>query len=130
MTSISSIGPSVAGYNYTLTCTVTVTEGMLATPNIWWTNADNQLISSSGDIILHDPLTAGLATNLTLYFDPIRTMDGGTYICMASVSSPALATPLNSSSTHVISVLLSKCYTHCRVLSTGGGRGKLLLLMA
>ena len=112
MTSILSIGPSVAGYNYTLTCTVTLIEGMLATPNIWWTNANGQLISSSVDIILHDPLTTGLTTNLTLYFDPIRTVDGGTYVCLTSVSSPALATPLNSSATHIISVLLSKCYTH------------------
>lgn len=109
-TSISSIGPSVAGYNYTLTCAVLLIEGILATPNIWWTNANGQVISSSGDIILYDPLTTGLTTNLTLYFDPIRTMDGGTYICMASVSSPALTTPLNSSTSHVISVLLSKCY--------------------
>lgn len=108
MISISSISPSVAGYNYTLTCTVMLIEGMSSTPNIWWTKADGQQISSNEDIILHDPLTLGLTTNLTLYFDPIRTTDGGTYNCMTSASSPALATPLNSSATYAISVLLSK----------------------
>ena len=105
--SISSTSPSVAGYNYSLTCTAMLIEGMSGTPNIWWTKTDGQQISSSGDIIIHDPLTLGLTTNLTLSFDPIRTTDGGTYNCTASVSSPALATPLNSSTTYVISVLLS-----------------------
>ena len=108
MTSVSSIGPSVAGYNYTLVCTVTLIEGMLGAPNIWWTNTNGRLITSSGDIILHDPLTSGLTTTLTLYFDPIRTTDEGTYNCMASVSSPALATPLNSSTAYIVNVLLSK----------------------
>lgn len=110
MMSINSVSPSVAGYNYTLTCTVTLTEGILGTPTIWWTNADGQQISSSGDIILHDSMTSGLTTNLTLYFDPIRTTDEGIYNCVASVSSPSLATPLNSSTTYFISVRLSKCY--------------------
>ena len=110
MTSISSIGPSVAGYNYTLTCTVTLIEGMSGAPNIWWTDADGQLVSSSGDIILYDPLTTGRTTTLTLYFDPIRMTDGGMYICMASVPSLALTAPQNSSTNHVINVLLSKSY--------------------
>ena len=106
-TSVSSTSPSVAGYNYTLTCTVTLIEGMLDTPRVWWTDADGQLITSMGDIVLYDPVTSGLTTNLTLYFDPIRATDGGRYNCMASVSSPALAAPLNSSTIHDMSVLLS-----------------------
>lgn len=110
MTSISSIGPSVAGYNYTLTCTATLIKGMSGAPNIWWTDVDGQLVSSSGDIVLYDPLTTGLTTTLTLYFDPIRLMNGGMYICMASVQSLALTAPLNSSTSHVINVLLSKPY--------------------
>ena len=107
-TSIRSIGPSVAGYNYTLTCIATLIEGMSDTPNIWWTHTDDQLVSSVGDIILHGPITTGLSTTLTLYFDPIRTMDGGTYICIASVPSPALTAPVNSSTTYDIIVLSSK----------------------
>ena len=65
-------------------------------------------MSSSGDIILHDPLTTGLITTLTLYFDPVRTTDGGTYFCTASVLSPALAAPVNSSTAYDITVLLSE----------------------
>jgi hypothetical protein len=81
---------------------------MSDTPSIWWTNTDGRLVSSGGDIILHDPITTGLSTTLTLYFDPIRTMDGGTYICIALVPSPALAASVNSSTTYDIFVLSSK----------------------
>ena len=107
-TLISSIGSPVAGYNYTLICTVTLTEGLLDTPTIWWVDRNGQLITSAGDVILYDPLTSGLTTNLTLYFDPIRTRDEGTYICIASVSSPALSGVLNSSAVYAIDVQQSK----------------------
>ena len=103
----------MAGYNYTLTCTATLIEGMSDTPSIWWTHTDDQLVSSGGDIILHDPITTGLSTILTLYFDPIRIMDGGIYICVASVPSPALTAPLNSSTAYDIIVLSSKSYLFC-----------------
>ena len=81
---------------------------MSGTPNVWWTNAEGQLVSSSGDIILHNPQTIGLTTTLALYFDPIRTTDGGSYVCTASVVSPALAAPVNSSTAYDIIVLLSE----------------------
>ena len=107
-TSISSIGPPVAGYNYTLICTVTLTEGLLDIPTVWWVDRDDQLITPTEDVILYDPLTSGLTTYLTLYFDPIRTRDKGTYICMASVSSPAVSSALNSSALYTVDVQLSK----------------------
>ena len=34
MTSVSSLGPAVAGYNFTLTCMVTLIEGLQGTPNV------------------------------------------------------------------------------------------------
>lgn len=107
-TSISSIGPPVAGYNFTLICTVTLTEGLLDTPAVQWVDSDGQLIMSAEDIVVHDPLTSGRVTNLTLFFDPIRTRDEGTYICVASVSSSALSGVRNSSASTTIDVLLSK----------------------
>ena len=111
-TSVSSIGLPVAGYNFTLVCTVTVTEGLLGTPAVWWVDGDGQQISSAGDIVLYDPVTSGLTTNLTLYFDPIRTRDEGSYTCMATVSSPARMGVLNASSMYLIDVQLSKNNCH------------------
>ena len=112
-TSISSIGLPVAGYNFTLVCTVTLPEGLLGIPSVWWTNHDGQQIRSAGDIVLYDPVTSGLKTNLTLYFDPIRTRDEGSYTCMAAVSSPAHMGVLNASSAYDVDIQLSKnSYCH------------------
>ena len=107
-TSISSVGPPVAGYNYTLICTVTLTKGLLGTPTVEWVGSDGQLVVSAEDVIVYGPVTSGRTTNLTLFFDPIRTRDGGMYICMASVSSTALSGVLNSSMTYSVNVILSK----------------------
>lgn len=108
MTSISSVGLPVAGYNYTLICTVTLIEGLLGTPTVEWVGSDGQIVVSAEDVIVYDPVTFGRTTNLTLFFDPIRNRDEGVYICMASVSSTALSGALNSSTTYFINVTLSK----------------------
>ena len=108
MTSINSLGLPVAGYNYTLICTVIVTEGLLGTPTVEWVGSDGQLVVSAEDVIVYDPVTSGRTTNLTLFFDPIRTRDEGVYMCVTSISSAALSGTLNSSTTYFINVLLSK----------------------
>ena len=108
MTLISSVGPPVAGYNYTLICTVTLTEGLLGTPTVEWIGRDGQLVVSAEDVIVYDPVTSGRTTNLTLFFDPIRTRDEGSYTCMATVSSPAHMGALNATSVYSIDVQLSK----------------------
>ena len=111
-TSVSFIGLPVAGYNFTLVCTVTLTEGLLGTAAVWWVDGDGQQIRSAGDIVLYDPMTSGLTTNLTLFFDPIRTRDEGSYMCMATVSSPARMNVLNASSVYLVDVQLSKNNCH------------------
>lgn len=107
-TSIDSIGLPVAGYNFTLVCTVILPDGLLGIPTVWWVNDDGHQIRSAGDIVLYDPVMSGLTTNLTLYFDPIRTRDEGSYTCMATVSSPAHMGVLNATSVYSIDVQLSK----------------------
>ncbi len=87
---------------------MTQTEGLVGTPSIVWMDSLGQQITSTGDIILSDPVTSGQATSQILYFDPIRTSDEGTYTCMAMLSSSALTTPLNSSTTNVVTVQQSK----------------------
>ena len=107
-TSINAIGPPVAGYNFTLTCTVTLIEGLFGIPQVLWINSNGQQINSSGDVILNDPVTSSQSTNLTLYFDPIRTSDGGTYTCLAILPLFTLTTVLNSSATYFINVQKSE----------------------
>ena len=107
-TSVSALGPPVAGYNFTLSCTVTLTAGLLGPPLVVWVDASGQQISSTEDITLGDPAILGQVTNRTLNFDPIRTSDGGTYTCLATLSSSALATPLNISTAYTVRVQQSK----------------------
>ena len=108
MTSISSIGQPVAGYNFTLICSVTLIDGLTGMPTVTWIDSSDQQITSAGDLTVNNPMIAGLQTNRTLYFDPIRTRDMGTYTCVATLPSPALSTPLNTSALYTINVQLSK----------------------
>ena len=88
-----------------------MTEGLLGTPSVWWVGRDGQPITSDGDdVVIYDPVISGLTTIVTLFFDPIRTRDEGTYTCMASLPSPALTTLLNSSTASFVDVQLSKYY--------------------
>lgn len=87
---------------------MTLTEGLLGIPSVVWIDSNGQQINSANDIVLSDPMTLGQITNLTLYFDPIRATDGGTYTCMTTLSSSALGTPLNTSSIYIVSVQQSK----------------------
>ena len=108
MTAISTLGSPVAGYNFTLTCTVTVTEGLTEIPIITWVDSSGQSLNSTGDLIVLEQVSSRQATNRTLYFDPLRTSDEGAYRCIVTLSSPALTLPLNSSATYLIDAQQSK----------------------
>lgn len=105
--SINSDGPSVAGYNFTLTCTVMSIEG-LGTPNVLWVDAEGYPANSTDDILLGDLMTSGQITTRNLYFDPIRISDEGIYTCISTLYSPSLDSHLNSSASYELNVQLSK----------------------
>ena len=107
MTSISADGPSVAGYNFTLTCLVMIVEG-LDMPSVLWVDSKGQSISSNEDIVLGDLISSGRIMSRTLYFDPVRTSDKGTYTCEAALFSSSLNIQLNSSASFNLDVQLSK----------------------
>lgn len=86
---------------------MTLTEG-LGIPSVLWTDSSGRPVNSSDDIMLGDPVTLGQTTDRILSFDPIRTSDEGTYICMATLPSPSLSTLLNSSASYVLIVQQSK----------------------
>ena len=106
--SVVSTALPVAGNNYTLTCTVTLTNGLSGFPEVMWLNSNGQEIVSEGDTTVYGPLTSGLITTLILEFDPLRIRDEGLYTCDAVYSSPILATEVNSSATEYIDVELGK----------------------
>ena len=103
-TSITTLESAVAGYNYSITCSVTLVSGLNGNLNITWINSDGQIIYSNGDIILQNQIMVNEVSNLTLYFYPLRTAHNGSYICIAELYSSVLSYPLNSSASYLINV--------------------------
>ena len=106
--SITSTASPVAGNNYTITCSVTLADGLSGFPEVTWINSDGQEIVSEGDTTVYGPLTSGLVTNLILQFDPLRIINEGLYTCFGVFSPVILSTELNSSDTIFIDVDLGK----------------------
>ena len=119
-TSISTRGLSVAGYNFTLTCSVRTVEG-LDVPSVLWVDSEGQSINSSEDIVLGDLMYSNNGVSRDLYFDPIRTSDEGMYTCLAKLYSPSLDILLNSSVSYNLDVQLSKIIAHHKIIM---GMGK------
>ena len=106
--SVASTALPVAGNNYTISCSVTLTNGLSGFPQVIWLNSEGQEILSEGDTTVYGPLTSGLITTLILEFDPLRVSDEGLYTCYAEYSSPLTSTAINSSATEFIDVELGK----------------------
>lgn len=102
--SLNSLQVPVAGYPYNLTCTVTLSPGLSLLPLIMWIANSTQLSNVTTSSLVSSDLT----TNLTLAFNPLRVADEGMYSCVVNVSSPALLSPLSSSTSQYIDVQLSK----------------------
>lgn len=84
---ITSLGDSVVGENYTLNCTVSIIENIVgnAILSSTWTNANGRPLESDLTI------THGASTSFMLHFSPLHASDGGQYICNASVTVPELS---------------------------------------
>ena len=99
----------MAGLPYTLTCTVSIIEGLTVGPREFlWLDANDEEVIPDGDLVVEGPVTSGLVTTLNLHFDQLRISDEGDYTCLAEVASPALSTSLNQSAEEYIDVELSK----------------------
>ena len=79
----TSGGDTVAGEQYTLTCTVTVPEssGLSGTPTVEWTGDEGKTGFTEGTAE-----TSGRMTTLTLTFTQLRDSQDGMYTCMAAFS--------------------------------------------
>ena len=81
-------GSSVAGDEYTLTCTVTeLIDGLTNMPTLEWLDSVNNPVSGGG-ITVGDMNSNDTSATLTLTFNPLRTSHGGEYTCRATLVSP------------------------------------------
>ena len=70
--------PLVAGQSYTLYCNGTVLGNLSLTPVVTWNNS-NGVVTNGNDITV---------SGGSLSFNSLRTLHGGQYICMSTVSYP------------------------------------------
>ena len=86
---ITTSGDTVAGEQYTLTCTVTVSEssGLSGTLTVEWTGDEGKTSVTEGK-----PDTSGRVTTLTLTFNLLQDSEDGVYTCMAAfdLTDPAI----------------------------------------
>ena len=85
---IGTSGSSVAGDEYTLTCTVTeLLSGLTNMPTLQWLNSDNSPVTGN-DISVGEVNSMDTSATLTLTFTPLHTSHGGEYTCTAMLKSP------------------------------------------
>ena len=90
---VSRSGTARAGMVYNLTCTASKVDYLAHSPTASWTNFEMMPVSNGNDITLSTS-SNGTSTVSTLTFDPMRTSHNGAYMCVGSLDSPALQTPL------------------------------------
>jgi len=103
-TSINAIGLAVAGYNFSMTCTATLAEGLYGNPSVTWYYPNGQQIYTLGDTVVQNQINEGQISTVTVELDPLRTSDMGSYTCSAAVTSSALSLSVNSSASYQVLV--------------------------
>ena len=85
----------MAGQPLTLTCSVSIQEGIRGTPVLTWTREDASL---SSDVTSAPPL---------LFFPSLRTSHAGRYACTARLSIPEAGVEISGDSTTNVSIQCS-----------------------
>ena len=105
----TSGGDTIAGEQYTLTCTVTVPEssGLTGTPTVGWTGDEGKT-----GITEDTPMTSGRVTTLTLTFSPLQDSQDGDYTCSATLPVPGMdpATGMNVYTLDVVGITYAICW--------------------
>ena len=83
-----SADPPVGGTSYTLTCTVTLGDGLSGlTPAVVWRDSSDVMISGDSRITVGGVTGGGTSFTSTLSFTPLQSSDGGVYTCEATSGS-------------------------------------------
>jgi len=103
--STSAVNTPTLGQNHSVHCAVSETVGGLsARPDLQWLNHDGIEPIAGSQIILDGPSYQSTLATLTLTFNTLHTSHAGRYICWASLSSPALPSPLVKTEDYNISI--------------------------
>ena len=118
MVAITTTGSATAGEMLTLTCRVTVVEGLTVQPDVEWADpGDGAVMSDVNDVTVGSVMRSGSESTLVLEFSPLRTSHGGQYTCRATINVPLIDisdlsnsssqdVTVQSKSTHLIIIIL------------------------
>jgi len=101
----SAVNTPTLGQNHSVHCVVSETvRGLSARPDLQWLNHNGIELIAGSQIILDGPSYQSTLATLTLTFNTLHTSHAGRYICWASLSSPALFSPLVKTEDYNISI--------------------------
>ena len=103
-------GSSTAGEMLTLTCRVTVVEGLTVDPTVAWFDSDNNAVTSGVNVTVGSVMRSGRESTLVLEFSPLHTSHGGRYTCIATILLPEIEVYALSGGRSLIIIVQSK---HC-----------------
>ena len=103
--SVSSPPVTEAGEPLSLTCTVTVVEYLIVSPQVEWIPPDGSVISSDGNPSVGGALVvSGTLSTRNITFSSLQTSHAGRYTCWAYLNVPHLAQSFNNSDNNSVRV--------------------------
>ena len=103
-------GSPTAGEMLTLTCRVTVVEGLTVDPTVTWLDSEDNPVTGGVNVTVGSVMRSGRESTLVLEFSPLHTSHGGRYTCMATILLPEIQVYALSGGSSLIIIVQSK---HC-----------------
>ena len=87
MVAINTVSVPIAGEMLTLTCRVTVVEGLIVQPDVVWLVSGGSAVRSGvNNVTVDDVMRNGSESTLGLEFSSLHTSHGGQYTCRAIIN--------------------------------------------
>ena len=111
--SVSSPPVTEAGQPLFLTCTVTVVEYLIVSPQVEWIPPDGSVISTDGNPSVGGaPVVSGTLSTRNITFSSLQTSHAGRYTCWAYLNIPNLAQSFNNSANNYVRVQCKLFYSN------------------
>ena len=113
---ITTTGSAIAGEMLTLTCRVTVVEGLTVQLDVEWLDSGGSgaVMNGGDDVNVSNVMRSGSESTLDLKFSPLRTSHGGQYTCRATINVPLInISDLSNSSCQDVIVQSKFTHTYC-----------------
>ena len=98
-----------AGEMYALTCTATVVENLIATPDLNWLDPRGAVPDNQND--------EGITSTRTLIFSPLRTSQGEVYRCRAVIVINSISLDRSNEISQTVTVQSKSSSITCKVVT-------------